>query len=244
MKTVEKPFQMSVDDTKLWMTVTQQLTAGGTPTGNTRERFHQFRWFMAQNHQRLQSAWDKKAEEINRERVLILVECCGTVDRYSQYETEMQSVFKAFEQYRDQHGKFSFSKTQDAAKRRFSDRVTQVNAKFKDVGQAGEKFAKRQSEMLAEKISVDLICCDYDEVPDDVGCAYISFISQLLMGTPKLRFYHGALRRESRNDPQVAKEIVLKIDKAISDGVGSSKLPSEITMDVFRALYGDDEVAK
>jgi len=236
MKITEVPFSMTVEDTKTWMLVMQQLTSGGTPKENTRERWQKFRCCMMTNHQRLQAAWDDRAKEIGVERTLILVNICGSAQRATDYDAEMQAVFKAFGEYRNDQGKFEF-KPGSAAGKRFSNKINEINAKFKDVGEASKKFAERQAEMLAEDITVKLVCCDYNEVPDDVGCAYIGFISKILMGMPKLRFWHAALLRESRNDPDTAQMVVRSISKAIDAAMEAKKTNGEIAMDVFRALY-------
>ena len=242
MKTKHASFSMTVAEIKHWMIVMRQLTAGGTPRDNNRERWQKFRWAMMQNHARLQAAWDERAQEIEKERILILTECCGGTKRYEAYQAEMHGIFESFKAYRNASGQFAFSKNQNSVQRRFTGMVEELNARFADVGKAQKKFVARQQEMLAVNATLELICCDYDEVPDDVGCAYISFIRPLLMGMPKLRFWHAVLLRESRTDPQVAELLVGKINAAIEAGIEAKKLSSEITMDVFRALYEDPKI--
>ena len=237
MKAKEIQFPMPVADVKLWMLTMQQLTAGGRPVENSRERWQTFRWCMMENHQRLQARWDARAAEIQRERVLIIVNCCGDLKRFENYEAETNALLKSFGEYRGQDNQFHFPSA--STERRFHARVNELNARYSDVGKAHEMFAKRQTEMLDELIDVSLICCDYSEVPDDVGCAYIGFIRQILFGMPKLRFWHGALLRESRNDPNVKAKIIGAISGAVKAGMEGNMIPLEIALKVFDDLYAE-----
>lgn len=230
----------TVQETQQWLDCITQLTAGGGPKESSRNDWQRFRWAMSQNYQRVKDAWNKRSSEINSEREKIIVKICGSLDRYAKYDDEMRSLFQAF-------GVSSLAQHQwpsESTKLRFGKRANAIAARYTDVGQAHEEFMRRQAEMLEEKISIDLICCDYSEVPDDINCSYIDFISVLLMGVPKMRFWHSAVATKARRDKEFSAILVGAIHAPIVDGMNAKKTAGEIAMDVFRALYQDKKEEK
>jgi len=240
MKTNYATITGTLADIDQWMIVLRQLTAGCTPKVSLRQDFQKFRWCMTRNHITLEGEQAKIRERLNAERSRILAECCGedSEKRLQAYTTAVEQLKLAF-CARDQQGKPCHNGQEfiipSNKQEQFEARAANLNAAYDDVGRAHEAFSVRQQEIMTEPVSVKLICVDYDEIPDDVGCSYLSFIEKIIMGKPRLRFWHAVVARRARQDKVFRAELKAKINRAMAT-LGISSVDA-----VYNALYGDQE---
>ena len=223
IRTEEVTFSGTSEDTRQWILVLQQITGGGTPKKETRESFQHFRWVMMQNLNRIQDSWAALKKEMESERQRILIEQCGSEERFCDYTAAIKMAFGPFSKYMTPTGAYELPKGD--VQRRFKEMERKMTKEYADIAKAGEMFAARQAQMFAQKIEVKLLTCDYSEVPDDINCAYLDFLKTLIMGMPTLECYHGILKRRQRYDLDFAASMLATISKELhGDTVAASRV--------------------
>ena len=229
----------NAEETRQWMLALQAVTGGGKPVKESREDFQIFRWAMMENYRRIQDAWALLKVEIENERDRVLMKHCGSKARFDEYSAEMKRSFGPFAKYLQPTGGYELPKGD--IQRRFNAVKVAMTKKYADIDAAGEEFSKRQAEMFAQNIDVKMVCCDYTEVPTDVNCAYLDFLSKIMYGFPTLSSYHPLVKNKVRGDLNYAAKLTGKIVVQIEAGKTAGKTTTDIALDVMNALF--DEAA-
>jgi len=250
MSILQKKIKLTGTSSELqqWAGVLQQLCNSGNLTPDDRERYNLFRFRMVQNFKSVSASFESISGRLNARRAQILDEVCGGEKRLAQYTEAMNNLKIAFAK-RNQNG--SIVKTDGSVDGigvaikpermfEFQKAANKLNEDYKDVGKAHEAFAREQAVILSEPVEVELVCVDYDAIPPDVGVGYLAFIQRLILGAPKLRFYHGMVSHQCRHDEKFETHILGKINASVTAGIGN-KTPSEIALTVYEALYGEVE---
>jgi hypothetical protein len=202
---------------KEWLLILQQCTSGGTPKEGPRENWQVFRSCMTDNFKKIEAMLEARKLVFQDEHSKILLFFGVTPERFARYKTDMKNMFKPFAGYLNAMGGYNIPK--GSVEKRFHATVKRATEEYQDVSKAGEAWTKLQREMLDENLEVELFCCDYDEVPDTINCAWISFLDILLMGRPRIRFWHKIMVRNARDDKEYAARLLAKNAEAIKSAL-------------------------
>lgn len=196
-----------------WLVILQQCTSGGSPKDSTRDDWNVFRSCMTDNFKTIETALEVRKSEFQKEHDKILLGFGVSPERFSRYKADMKNMFKPFAGYLNAMGGYNIPK--GSVEKRFNATVKRATEEYADVSKAGDAWTTRQREMLDENMEVELFCCDYDEVPDTINCAWVGFLDVILMGRPRIRFWHKIMVRNARDDKEYAAKLLAKNAEAI-----------------------------